>query len=189
MPRRREHRHVGTGFAHGAFAVRIRTCGGTANDDPLKRSTRTVGEERDAAHALEERTTRGTRSEAEVAHLHAVNGDERLPLGGSWAPLEVLGEGVHHHGRPVLRAAEIEHDVTGEAQEHDASLGGRVALVLDGGPCRVGVESTVVDLSGPTARLLRPGGVPLEALEAALGKIALAMSSNEARHQIGRAHV
>ena len=44
------------------------------------------------------------------------------------------------------------------------SLGGRVAMVLDGGPCRVGVESTVLDLSGSTARLLRPGGASLESL-------------------------
>lgn len=46
------------------------------------------------------------------------------------------------------------------------SLGGRVAMVLDGGACRVGVESTVLDLSGPTARLLRPGGASLESLSA-----------------------
>lgn len=46
------------------------------------------------------------------------------------------------------------------------SLGGRVAMVLDGGACRVGVESTVLDLSGPTARLLRPGGTSLESLSA-----------------------
>ena len=49
-------------------------------------------------------------------------------------------------------------------------LGDRVDLVLDGGPCAVGVESTIVDLSGPTARLLRPGGLPREALEEALGQ-------------------
>jgi L-threonylcarbamoyladenylate synthase len=51
------------------------------------------------------------------------------------------------------------------------SLGGRVALVLDGGPCRVGVESTVLDLSGPTARLLRPGGVSLESLTSVVPRI------------------
>ena len=45
-----------------------------------------------------------------------------------------------------------------------------VALVLDGGPCAVGIESTVVDLSGPAPRLLRPGGVPRDAVEAALGR-------------------
>jgi L-threonylcarbamoyladenylate synthase len=41
--------------------------------------------------------------------------------------------------------------------------------VLDGGPCAVGVESTIVDLTGPEATVLRPGGVSREALEAALG--------------------
>ncbi len=44
-----------------------------------------------------------------------------------------------------------------------------VAMVLDGGPCAVGIESTVVDLSGPAPRLLRPGGVPRAQIEAALG--------------------
>jgi len=52
-----------------------------------------------------------------------------------------------------------------------ASLGGRVAMVLDGGPCRVGVESTVLDLSSRTARLLRPGGVSLESLAAIIPQI------------------
>lgn len=43
-------------------------------------------------------------------------------------------------------------------------LDGRIDAVLDGGPCRVGVESTVVDLSGPIPVVLRPGGVPAEEL-------------------------
>lgn len=50
-------------------------------------------------------------------------------------------------------------------------LGGRIAAVLDGGACSVGVESTVLDLSGERAVLLRPGGVPAEAIEAALGPL------------------
>jgi L-threonylcarbamoyladenylate synthase len=49
-------------------------------------------------------------------------------------------------------------------------LGGEVDFVLDGGPCAVGIESTIVDLSGEAPALLRPGGVPREALEAALGR-------------------
>lgn len=49
-------------------------------------------------------------------------------------------------------------------------LGDAVALILDGGPCRVGVESTIVDLSGETPALLRPGGVEVEAIEAVLGR-------------------
>lgn len=39
------------------------------------------------------------------------------------------------------------------------NMQGRIAAVLDGGPCRVGVESTIVDLSGPAARVLRPGAI------------------------------
>ena len=48
-------------------------------------------------------------------------------------------------------------------------LSGRIGAVLDGGACAVGVESTILDLSGPPA-LLRPGGIATEALEAALGQ-------------------
>jgi L-threonylcarbamoyladenylate synthase len=44
-----------------------------------------------------------------------------------------------------------------------------VDLVLDGGPCRVGVESTIVSLVAGPPVLLRPGGVPREELERALG--------------------
>jgi L-threonylcarbamoyladenylate synthase len=51
-------------------------------------------------------------------------------------------------------------------------LGGRIAAVLDSGACPVGVESTVLDLSGRTPTLLRPGGVALEAIEAVIGKVA-----------------
>ena len=46
-------------------------------------------------------------------------------------------------------------------------LAGRIAAVLDGGPCAVGIESTILGLTG-TPTLLRPGGIPVEALEAAL---------------------
>jgi len=50
-------------------------------------------------------------------------------------------------------------------------LGGRIAAVLDSGPCPVGVESTVLDLAGERPCLLRPGGVALEDLSAILGVI------------------
>lgn len=52
-------------------------------------------------------------------------------------------------------------------------LDGRVAIILDGGACRVGVESTVVDLTGPIPALLRPGGLAVEELEAVLGETLL----------------
>lgn len=48
-------------------------------------------------------------------------------------------------------------------------LGDDVDLILDGGPCQVGVESTIVDCRSDPPRLVRPGGIPLEQLEAAIG--------------------
>lgn len=56
-------------------------------------------------------------------------------------------------------------------------LGDAVAVYLDGGPTRVGVESTVVDVSGRRPTLLRPGGVPREAIEAVVGPLAEAGKS------------
>jgi L-threonylcarbamoyladenylate synthase len=52
-------------------------------------------------------------------------------------------------------------------------LAGRVDAVLEGGACAVGVESTIVGLADSQPTHLRPGGVPLEALEAVLGPLAL----------------
>jgi L-threonylcarbamoyladenylate synthase len=52
-----------------------------------------------------------------------------------------------------------------------AELGERVALILDAGPCPVGLESTVLDLTGTAPVLLRPGGVSLEELTDLLGTI------------------
>ncbi|WP_369243620.1 L-threonylcarbamoyladenylate synthase [Streptomyces sp. R41] len=50
-----------------------------------------------------------------------------------------------------------------------AELGDGVDFVLDGGPCQVGVESTIVDATGEIPSILRPGGVTREDLEAVLG--------------------
>jgi L-threonylcarbamoyladenylate synthase len=51
------------------------------------------------------------------------------------------------------------------------SLGAAVDLILDGGACRLGVESTVVDLTGERPALLRPGGVAAEDIEAVVGAL------------------
>lgn len=48
-------------------------------------------------------------------------------------------------------------------------LDGRIAAVLDGGACTVGLESTIIDATGPTPRLLRAGGLAAETIEEALG--------------------
>ena len=64
-------------------------------------------------------------------------------------------------GKPSTTTAEhVRHD-------HD----GRIAAIVDGGPCRVGVESTIVDLTEKRPRLLRPGGVTPEQLIEVLGDL------------------
>jgi L-threonylcarbamoyladenylate synthase len=57
------------------------------------------------------------------------------------------------------------------AQHALADLKGQVSLILDGGPCEVGIESTVLSLSSNRATILRPGGVSLEALRMVLPEI------------------
>ena len=64
-------------------------------------------------------------------------------------------------GKPSTTTAEhVRHD-------HD----GRIDCIVDGGPCRVGVESTIVDLTEGTPRLLRPGGIGPEQLRSVVGDI------------------
>ncbi|MEI7872699.1 MAG: L-threonylcarbamoyladenylate synthase [Alphaproteobacteria bacterium] len=78
-------------------------------------------------------------------------------------------------GRPIAApSANRSGAVSPTRAEHVAeSLGERVPLILDGGPCLVGVESTVLDLTGTTPTLLRPGGATREAIEAVVGPIAV----------------
>ena len=53
-----------------------------------------------------------------------------------------------------------------------------IGLILDGGPCEVGLESTVIDLTQKEPQLLRPGAVTYEALSDSLGNVALSMTNN-----------
>lgn len=68
-----------------------------------------------------------------------------------------------------------------EAAHVAASLGDRVDVILDGGPCAVGLESTVVDLSSGTPLLLREGGLPREYLLPLLPDLASARTKSEIR--------
>ncbi len=56
------------------------------------------------------------------------------------------------------------------AQDVLSDMDGRLPLILDGGPCQFGVESTVVSITGEKPMLLRPGHITLEQLESALGE-------------------
>ncbi|MEX2643373.1 MAG: L-threonylcarbamoyladenylate synthase [Acetobacterales bacterium] len=75
--------------------------------------------------------------------------------------------------RPVAApSANRSGQVSPTAAAHvTASLGDSVALLVDGGPCSVGVESTVLDLTRTPARVLRPGGITIEALEEVLDRV------------------
>ena len=77
-------------------------------------------------------------------------------------------------GRPIAAPSANRSNAISptEARHVAASLGDAVDAILDGGPCTVGVESTVVDLSGAIQLLLREGGLPREALLAHLPNLA-----------------
>jgi L-threonylcarbamoyladenylate synthase len=63
--------------------------------------------------------------------------------------------------------------------EHVAErLGGQIDYILDGGPCSIGLESTVLLLQGRRTTLLRPGGVSLEAIEEVIGPVLLPACSS-----------
>lgn len=57
------------------------------------------------------------------------------------------------------------------AQDVLEDVGGRIDMIIDGGSCAVGVESTVLDLTQEPPRLLRPGGLPVEDIERLIGHI------------------
>lgn len=72
------------------------------------------------------------------------------------------------------------------ADHLDSAILAHVAMVLDAGPCEVGVESTVLDLSGGAPRILRPGGISREAIERVIGPIADDPSDKEASRSPGQ---
>ena len=79
------------------------------------------------------------------------------------AGVPVAAPSANKSGRPSCTTAE---DVLED-------MDGRIEGVVDGGPCAVGVESTILDLTCDPPRLLRPGGLPLEELESVVGTIAV----------------
>jgi L-threonylcarbamoyladenylate synthase len=64
-------------------------------------------------------------------------------------------------------------------------LGEAIDLILDGGPCRVGVESTVLQITDSRPILLRPGGTPLEEIEALIGHVEVPLPGKAAPEKSG----
>lgn len=94
---------------------------------------------------------------------------------------------IHASGRPIAApSANRSGAVSPTLASHVAqSLGDRVKLILDGGPCTVGLESTVLDLTTATPTLLRPGGATREEIETVIGPVALsnAIPNGDAAHK------
>ncbi|MDR0722716.1 MAG: threonylcarbamoyl-AMP synthase [Treponema sp.] len=57
------------------------------------------------------------------------------------------------------------------AEHVQEQLGDQVTFIIDGGPCGIGVESTVLDLTAGSPRILRPGGTPRERIEEIIGAV------------------
>jgi L-threonylcarbamoyladenylate synthase len=66
------------------------------------------------------------------------------------------------------------------------SLGGRIDMILDGGPCSGGIESTVVDVTGPVVRVLRPGLITMPMLEAVVGRVEVASGEEKVARSPGQ---
>ena len=62
---------------------------------------------------------------------------------------------------------------TTSAEHVIADLDGKIEMIVDDGPCRIGLESTIIDLTLTPPRILRPGGITPEQLEEVLGKVEL----------------
>ena len=90
---------------------------------------------------------------------------------------------IHAAARPVAAPSANRSGRPSPTRADDVAqdLGIRVALILDGGPTRIGLESTVVDVSEGHAVLLRPGGLPREALERVVGQLAEPATDGPAR--------
>ncbi len=82
---------------------------------------------------------------------------------------------IRHAGVPVAApSANISgKPSTTTAQHVYDDHAGKIPLIIDGGPCRVGVESTIVDLTAERPRLLRPGGITPEQLLEVLGDLVI----------------
>ncbi|MEG1988310.1 MAG: L-threonylcarbamoyladenylate synthase [Oscillibacter sp.] len=84
------------------------------------------------------------------------------------AGIPIAAPSANTSGRPsCTTAADVMED-----------MGGKIEAVVDGGPCSVGVESTILDLTCTPPRLLRPGGLPLEELEQLIGPIEMDRAVN-----------
>jgi len=105
----------------------------------------------------------------------------RVPAG---AVVQAL---LRQAGRPIAApSANRSGQVSPTSTQHVLDgLAGRIEAVLESGPCAVGLESSVLDLTGSQAVLLRPGGVSQAAIEAVIGPIGRGLTPAQAEASRG----
>jgi L-threonylcarbamoyladenylate synthase len=106
-----------------------------------------------------------------IIPMEATAGRDTVGLRAPNHPLTL--ELLRAFGKPIAgpSANKSNHISPTTAQHVRDELGEAVDLVLDGGPCTVGIESTVIDLSHATPTILRPGGIRRAQIEAVIGSV------------------
>lgn len=104
-------------------------------------------------------------------------------VGVRWPSHPFIQAVIQACGFPLAApSANPSNEISPTTAQHVArSLDGRIPLVVDGGPSRVGIESTVLDLASAPPRLLRPGMVNADALLAVLGSAGLSIGAASAQ--------
>jgi len=90
---------------------------------------------------------------------------------GIRVPRGFAGELIRAFGKPLAApSANTSGRISATSAAHvETDLGGLIPLIIDGGACAVGVESTILKIEDGRIKLLRPGGIPAEAIERATG--------------------
>lgn len=88
---------------------------------------------------------------------------------------------IHETGTPLAApSANISGRPSPTTSRHVfEDMNGKISMIIDGGKTKIGIESTVIDLSRKTPMLLRPGAVTLEQLQKVIGKISIHPSIQE----------
>ncbi|HEY3788721.1 MAG TPA: L-threonylcarbamoyladenylate synthase [Urbifossiella sp.] len=95
---------------------------------------------------------------------------------------------IREAGLPIAApSANRSTELSPTRAEHILSgLDGRIDMILDGGPCPGGLESTVIDVTGEHVRLLRPGLISVPMLEEIVGRVEMESSNNDGTESVAR---
>jgi L-threonylcarbamoyladenylate synthase len=99
---------------------------------------------------------------------------------GIRVPVGFTAELIRSLGRPLAApSANSSGRISPTTAQHvEADLGQKIEVIIDGGPCPVGVESTIVKVEDGEIHLLRPGGIEAEAIEAVTGKTIIRLKAS-----------